>query len=60
MFKNQGRRGMDRFPITDRVTWAVLRHLDRARRIRPADVVGYCSVAAFWLLLAYCATGGKF
>lgn len=44
MFKNQGRRAMDRFPVTDRLTWAFLRHIDRARNVKPIDAL--CFVGA--------------
>lgn len=41
---------MDRFPVTDHLTWAFLRHADRVRSIKPRDV--------FWFCLAGCMYAG--
>ena len=44
------RRKSDLFPITDRMTWAVMRWVDatKAATVRIACV---CALSVFWLLL---------
>lgn len=51
------RRASDRFPITDRMTWAVLRWVDAMQGVvvRAACV---CAIGTFWLLLGVVIAAG--
>lgn len=49
--KNQ--RWTDRAPLTSRMGWAFWRAVNRIEREAPA-IVGFCTVSAFWALLAHC------
>ena len=48
MFKNEGRRAVDKFPVTDRLTWRVLRGIHRAQMIQPIDVVCFCAIGVIY------------
>lgn len=56
MFKNKGRRAMDSFPATTRLTWAVLRYKDRAQEWGGA-LIGICAICAFYAFAGYVVLG---
>lgn len=41
-------RMTDRFPLTDRLTWAFLRHVDRARHVKPIDALCFISAGVIY------------
>lgn len=48
MFKNQGRRAMDRFPLTDRLTWRFFAYAHRMRTIKPIDALCFLSAGVIY------------
>lgn len=44
MFKNQGRRAIDRFPITERFSWRFFAYANRMSMVKPIDAL--CFVGA--------------
>lgn len=48
MFNNEGRRAVDKFPVSDRLTWSALRGIDRARKIKALDVVAFCAIGVIY------------
>lgn len=56
MFKNQGRRAMDRFPFSQRMAWAGWRLMNDVKR-HGATVVGICAIGAFYAFAGYVVLG---